>query len=220
MSRRYSAQPIAIGTRFERLVVVGPPAPGPYPGRFYPVRCDCGIEKQTCGALLRKGDVRSCGCLSRELTVRRSSRHGQVATLLYRCWAGMKSRCQTPSGTGYQNYGKRGIQVCPEWQNFEPFRDWAISHPSYAPGLTIERIDVSGNYEPSNCTWVPQADQFRNLRKNRWIQAFGELKILADWVRDPRCQVSDNGLLRRLKVGWEPEQAIITPGRRRKVRKQ
>ena len=90
--------------------------------------------------------------------------HNKSNTKLYRVWNSMKQRCSNPNDKFYYCYGKRGIKVCNDWLNdFEKFYNWAISN-GYAENLTIDRIDVNGNYEPSNCRWVDNKTQQRNRR--------------------------------------------------------
>lgn len=83
--------------------------------------------------------------------------HGWAGTRLYKIWSGMKHRCKS-NLRGYEDVG-----VCEEWQQFEPFRDWALAN-GYADNLTIDRIDPFGNYEPANCRWIKKAEQARNKR--------------------------------------------------------
>lgn len=93
----------------------------------------------------------------------------------------MKSRCANPSNKDYSNYGERGITVCEEWKNnFKTFYDWATK-TGYEKGLTIERIDVNGNYCPENCKWIPNPIQARNLRKTRLFTYNGETKDIRSW---------------------------------------
>ena len=90
--------------------------------------------------------------------------HGCTHSRLYGIWKSMKSRCENPSWKPYLNYGGRGISVCSEWKDsFEAFREWSLEH-GYAGDLELDRIDVNGNYEPSNCRWISHYEQTLNRR--------------------------------------------------------
>jgi hypothetical protein len=94
--------------------------------------------------------------------------HGESRTQLYRTWIRIRQRCHYPKFTQWDDYGGRGITVCDEWLNdFPAFRDWALAN-GYDPHLTIERKNNDGNYEPSNCDWIPLAEQAKNRRRRRW----------------------------------------------------
>lgn len=136
--------------------------------------------------------------------------HGDSYTSLYSVWTSMRNRCSLPSDTNYQRYGAVGISVCPDWQkSYLLFRAWARAN-GYQPG-TLDRINGTGNYEPSNCRWVTSKQQNRNIRTNHMITAFGITAPASQWAEDPRCTVSYNALLYRLRRGWSPEAAIATP---------
>lgn len=135
-------------------------------------RCDCGNEFTTRARSLRSGETRSCGCTKLEKLIAGSkkvnTKHGAAPhrgyTKLYNTWLRMKGRCNRPTADNYKYYGGRGISVCDEWQHdFASFRDWAQTH-GYQGGLSIDRIDVNGNYCPENCRWITMADQQRNKR--------------------------------------------------------
>lgn len=141
----------------------------------------------------------------------KKEQHRESKTKLYGVWSGMKARCSRESQIGYEYYGGRGIVVCDEWRaSFIAFRDWAMAN-GYEEGLTLERLDVDGNYEPSNCKWITQAEQAVNTRKNIPLTAFGETKPLLHWSNDSRCVVGRTTLYKRVSLGWEHEEALITP---------
>lgn len=132
-------------------------------------------------------------------------------TRLYRIFASMKTRCINPKNKGYKNYGERGIAICEEWlSNFHIFEKWSISN-GYQENLSIDRIDVNGNYSPQNCRWCSKTEQANNMRSNVFISAFGEIKTIAQWSVDNRCVIPYSTLYRRLRRKWDSELAIITP---------
>lgn len=127
-------------------------------------QCDCGNT-----TVVRRDKVfitKSCGCLkiAQWDRVKHMSTHGMTKTSEWVAWKSMKERCLTPSHTSYKNYGARGIKVCEHWvNNFENFL--ADMGPKPDPLLTLERIDVNGNYEPANCKWATWHDQRMNQRR-------------------------------------------------------
>lgn len=109
---------------------------------------------------------------------------GMNNTRLYKCWSGMKQRCLNPNAINYQDYGGRGIVVCDEWKNnFTAFYKWAVSH-GYSDELTIDRIDVNGNYEPSNCRWADKETQDYNKRETQRVLIEGKWKNLLEISRE------------------------------------
>jgi hypothetical protein len=145
------------GDRFGRLVVTH------YVSRSrWALICDCGEPHVALASNLRKGGVRSCGCLRQE--VRRT--HGMSNTREYRTWSGMIERCSNPKRNGYEHYGGRGIKVCDRWHKFENF--YADMCPAPA-GLTLDRVDVNKGYEPGNCRWATWSTQRVNKRSSKVV---------------------------------------------------
>lgn len=176
-----------------------------------PCLCDCGTLTVVRLQKWVTGWTRSCGCLKNDTTAQRNETHGESRTQLYSVWANMRQRCGNPKRPDYSNYGGRGIKVCAEWQQFEPFRDWAHIN-GYKKGLTLDRINNDKGYSPKNCRWITHRENSRNRRNSRSIIAFGETKTVWDWTLDPRCKTSYKNLLLRInKLGWKPEPAITTP---------
>jgi hypothetical protein len=113
------------------------------------------------------------------------SQHGYHGTRIHRIWSAMKRRCQNKNQIAYPQYSGRGITVCDNWQQFTSFLEWALSH-GYTDGLTLDRLDSNGNYEPSNCRWASYQEQGKNRRNAITVTAFGETKHLTEWLKDPR----------------------------------
>ena len=141
-------------------------------------KCDCGNETVVYGSHLRKGDTVSCGCVMRNV----SRTHGLSKTRLYNIWQHMKYRCDNPKTDHYDCYGGRGITYCDEWKDFSVFKDWALEN-GYTDELTIDRINVNGNYEPNNCRWATRKQQGENTRKTHLITHNGETHSLREWGR-------------------------------------
>ena len=132
--------------------------------------------------------------------------HGKTGTDLYKKWTSMKSRCYNPNSTGYRNYGGRGITTCDEWRmDFMSFYNWANEN-GYKEGLTIERVDNDGKYEPSNCKWITSKEQRRNQRKSRWITVDGISKIQQEWA--DQIGISEVCIIQARQKGKNVEEYI------------
>lgn len=149
--------------------------------------CDCGNYTIVPASQLKGGGTKSCGCLKAIASSengKKTKTHGESHTRLYGIWAGIKSRCYGPYMQDYKNYGGRGITMCDEWRNsYIAFRDWALSH-GYTDDLTIDRIDVNGNYEPQNCRWITIKEQCNNTRVNRYLTLDGVTKTKTQWSEE------------------------------------
>lgn len=170
---------IDIGTRFGRLVVIqhDDNHDTKY-GHWWICLCDCGITVTVIASCLRNGDTRSCGCLNRENTSNRNTTHGLSKTPEYRVWKGIRKRCFNDKTKCYHNYGGRGITICDRWKdNFENFYEDMGPRPE---GMSIDRINNDGNYEPGNCRWATAVEQCNNQRKTL---KFPDGTPLSIWAR-------------------------------------
>lgn len=145
---------------------------------FWNCRCDCGNDHVVALGNLQRGSVSSCGCLAVELTIKRSTTHGLSSSKTYVSWRRMLARCYDKKRPGYPMHGGRGIKVCRRWRKFENFLADMGEIPQ---GLTLDRIDNNGNYEPSNCRWATGKQQARNRRSSVFIEFNGQTKTLVEW---------------------------------------
>lgn len=167
------------GKRFGRLVAVEVVGRSKQQSLIWKCKCDCGNYVNVVSVSLSIGNTSSCGCIHAEGLMNRCYRHGESKSKIYSIWSGIKGRCSREKEKAYKNYGGRGIKVCDEWNNsFENFRDWSLNN-GYEEGLTIDRIDNNGNYEPNNCRWVSRKIQMNNMRRNRMITYEGETMTLS-----------------------------------------
>ncbi len=204
------------GDRYGRLVVIGELDPVFTPNgtrnRVVECLCDCGRVGEYRLPSLRSGKTRSCGCLAHEVAVEkgrrqsaRNTKHGKSGTAEYGIWVKMLRRCENPEDAGYHNYGGRGIRVCQRWrESFEAFLEDMGPRP--AAGLSIDRIDNDGDYEPGNCRWATSTEQARNTRNNVLVEHDGETLCVAEWAE--RYGVSASLLHGRLRAGWSFENAV------------
>ena len=130
--------------------------------------------------------------------------HGMAGTPLFRVWSSMKNRCANQKVAGYKDYGGRGVSVCERWKSFENFYADMGDRPSDKHSL--ERRDNDGNYEPSNCYWATKAEQAKNRRNTKFIEANGERLHLAEWARKLGC--SPATILHRIAVGMPEAEAV------------
>lgn len=213
------------GQRFGRLTVVERAGTKVTPcgskRTLWLCKCDCGNTTITATQELKKGDTKSCGCYQRDRISEVSTTHGMRRTKLYHRWLDMRQRCSNPKNSRYSDWGGRGITVCDEWQQFEPFRDWALAN-GYRDDLTLDRIDVNGNYEPSNCRWITNKEQCNNKRVNSLLTYNGKTQTISQWADE--VNINPLTLGARIKNGWSTERALTEPvhtekGNRRKEKK-
>lgn len=163
-------------------------------------RCDCGTVKRVLLWNIEQGRSKSCGCAVRTAV-------GMAGiTPTYKTWDGMKQRCFNPDCKDYPRYGGRGIKVCARWMDYRLFFLDMGTRPA---GMTIDRINTDGHYEPGNCRWATSKQQSNNRRNNRRIAFRGEALTIAEWAQ--RLGWSRAMLRHRIESGWTVEQALTMP---------
>lgn len=128
-------------------------------------------------------------------------------TRLYRIYRHMLGRCNNKNDIRYDFYGGRGISVCEEWSSFEAFSEWALAN-GYRDDLSIDRIDVNGNYSPTNCRWSTPDEQANNKTSTHYVEYRGETKSIAEWAAE--YDIPYKKLHKRIQNGWDIERALFT----------
>ena len=174
-------------------------------------KCDCGTERPVLANALNSGKTNSCGCLHREIAKQvchdNFVTHGESKSRLYKIWSYMKKRCTNPNASNYADYGGRGITVCSQWlDDYGSFAKWANEH-GYQDNLSIDRIDVNGDYSPDNCRWSTMTEQANNKRSNTHIEHNGEVHTISEWSRI--TGVSTSRIHKGIKRG-DSFESIIT----------
>ena len=189
-----------VGQRFGRLTVLEE-CGRQGGGVVWRCQCDCGNITEVRSNHLRRGAIVSCGCYNRE----KDRTHGQSHTPLHHVWQCIKDRCLNENYAYRDTYGGRGITICDEWLDFNAFYAWAIAN-GYKEGLTIDRIDNNGGYEPNNCRWVDMKVQGRNRRNNHLLTFNGETHCVTEWAELMGIKAST--ICTRLRRGWSVEDAL------------
>lgn len=202
------------GQRFARLLVQG--VDNRDNGKvFYRCLCDCGKTTTVSASALKRGNTRSCGCARNQMISEKARTHGESSTRLFGIWSGMKNRCYNENEPSYKNYGARGIQVYEDWRSsYESFRDWALAN-GYRDDLTIDRIDVNGNYCPENCRWINWKAQANNKRTNHVIEYCGEKHTIAEWCE--RLNIPKYIIYDGLRVGKSFSEIVEAPHTKRRL---
>lgn len=140
--------------------------------------------------------------------------HNPAHKRCYLIWHDMKRRCNQPQNKRYNRYGAKGIKVCEEWENFQAFWDWSITH-GYAENLTIDRINGDEGYSPDNCRWADGETQANNRSNNHYLTFNGKTQSMAMWAKE--TGISYFVIRSRLNRGWDAERALTTPVPKREV---
>lgn len=166
-------------------------------------KCDCGNEVIAYASNLKNGHAKSCGCLKLKAK-------GMSNKRIYTIYKGMLRRCYNTNDRGYKNYGAKGVIICDQWlgeDGLYNFIEWALSN-GYSDNLSIDRIDVNGNYEPSNCRWANDIIQANNKRTTTFLLYNGVKKPLTQWAKE--FNISPRLLHQRKRLGWTDAQCIET----------
>ena len=211
------------GMKFSRLTAVKEVEPKRKPSGQKEVKwlclCECGNQISVSVGNLRTGHTKSCGCFRAEKMSNKQKVHGMSQSRLYGIYTGIKTRCLNANEPAYKDYGGRGIKMCDEWLNdFMAFYDWAMAN-GYNDNLSIDRIDVNGNYEPSNCQWATRKEQNNNKRNNHLITYKGKTQTIAQWANEKG--LSYKVLYTRLiDYKWAIDKALTTPVQNRNHKMQ
>ena len=195
------------GRKIGRLLVVERACNDKWGGAYWVCRCNCGNYVVVRGSRLANGTTSSCGCFGDEVRLEPKS-HGMSKTRIHHTWTAMKQRCLNKKDPSYNRYGGRGIKVCDEWIDFESFYKWAIDN-GYREDLTIDRIDVDGDYTPENCRWTTRKVQNNNTSRNHYITYNGETKTVSEWAETQK--LNKQTLRKRLSSGWDIEKSLNEP---------
>ena len=194
-----------IGMRFGNFVVIEKLS-GSGNQKKWKCKCDCGNERACYQTNLIRGTSTSCGCLRSYYAKQSRNCHGESTSILYKKWTSMKTRCFNKNNPTYKSYGGRGITICKEWLDFWTFREWAYEK-GYKDGLSIERIDVNGNYCPENCCWIEVSEQANNKRRSAFIEYGGKRQTASQWAKE--LGVGKDTITYRVRAGWTPEECLF-----------
>lgn len=204
--------------RFNKLIVIS------YYGikygtTYWNCRCDCGKTTIAQSSKLKSGKIKSCGCYNNMLRKQFAKNHhihtkynspkGFAEHPISNSYYNMISRCYNKKNLNYRLYGERGIKVCEEWLNdASAFFEWSLNN-GWKPGLSIDRINVDGNYEPSNCRWSDDKTQSNNRRTNIFLTFNNQTKTITQWAET--LGINKRTLNNRINRGWDIQRALTTP---------
>jgi hypothetical protein len=194
-----------LGNKYGRLTVLARDGINHVGKALWLCQCDCGNKKIVVGYDLRSGHTKSCGCLNKEHFGNLNKKHGKSWTPEWKIWVAMKRRCYDQSQQFYNMYGGRGIIVCKKWHDFNNFYNDMGKRPD---GMSIERINVNGNYEPSNCKWATAKEQARNTTRNFMVTANNKTQALSAWAEELGLNYY-TVRSRIYKLKWNPVEALF-----------
>lgn len=215
MAERHSSRgrftKLAVGDKFHRLTIIERIAHPRKRGAWWMCRCDCGNTSVLDSYRLTSGLTKSCGCIRKE----NQTTHGLHKSPEYAAWQHMRNRCGNPNAKQYADYGGRGISVCDRWLGSDGFINFYADMGQRPSGNhSIDRIDVDGGYDPSNCRWATKTEQQNNRRDNNFIEWNGVKKTATEWARNLGASVDT--IKHRVRSGWPIDIALTKPPYHRK----
>lgn len=206
-----------IGKTFNRLTVIDIQYYEKYKCNCAICMCECGNQTIVVPAHLKAGKVKSCGCYKKERFINRKNKglpleknpnflDGRSRHPLYKTWNSMKQRCYNKNDKAYKHYGQRGIKMCNEWLDFWGFVKWVDDNGGKPEHLTLDRIDVNGNYEPSNCRWVSMKVQCTNKTDNVYLTFNNKTQTISEWASE--LNINYRTLNNRINRGWSVERTL------------
>ena len=180
-------------------------------------RCGCGVERDVNTQTLVNGVSTSCGC--GRIGDGSTRRHGKSKTRVHMAWCSMHARCSNPSVDSFSEYGGRGIKVCDRWKSFENFYADMGNPPD---GMSLDRKDTNGNYEPANCRWATLIQQARNKRTSLFLTHAGQTLHINEWAE--RLEIGAATIRSRLHREYPVEFVLMKtlprgPNSRSRVKK-
>lgn len=209
------------GQKFGRLLVVKYLYTNDRRKAVWLCKCECGSYIEVPSENLVTNNTKSCGCLHREMAKKKIKKLIESQTKYKRLYEKdiaivfnqMKRRCYNKKCKAYKNYGERGIRICKEWlDDFNKFYEWSINN-GYKKELSIDRIDVDGDYEPNNCRWITNLQQQNNKRNNKYLEFNGERMTYAEWSRKLKIPIST--IVDRVRRGYTVEKILNTKYKKR-----
>lgn len=179
---------IIIGEKYGMLKVIEEVQSNDKNMKMYLCRCDCGKETVKSTRYLHREElgIRSCGCMAHWANVKHG--YSKKGERLYRIWQAMRWRV-SDNNNSVNAYRKKNIKCCSEWADYTTFRNWALKN-GYSDGLSLDRIDNSGDYTPNNCRWADSYVQSNNRGNNTLVTVNGETKTISEWAKEKHINYS------------------------------